>query len=516
MLAAAFATLALLVYSRGEDLLLASAPVLVTGIFYLFWWIPLRQSVWLVFFLTLTTERMGDSHDAYQSWLFPIGQVLNSKFSVLTNIKVLQFSGADVLYVFLLVVLLVRAGKRDPVDGPPELRVQTARPLGMFALLYAGMVLIEFGRGMTSGGDLSIALWQARSLIHLPFYFFIFQAGLRGPADFRAIGRAVVLAACLRALLVIYVRFTVFADVSLETLIYVTNHDDSTTFALAMVILLVGLNEEPTRRQISACVLCLPLIAAGVIVNHRRLAWVDFAAVMLVYFFMSPWTRIKRAVARGFVLSLPLLLVYIAAGWNSGSKVFGPVKMIKSVVSSDADRSTLDRDVENWNLASTMHGSRALGRGLGKQYDEVFPMDDISVAFPQYKSFPHNSVLGVWVFFGFLGFVALWSLFVTAIFLAARSYHRGATPQMRTAAIAGLGVLAIFLNQAYGDMAFWTDVGTILVAMGMAVVGKAAVATGAWPARVPQPDWMRGPSSLAPSENPPARGLQVSSELVLR
>ena len=141
----------------------------------------------------------------------------------------------------------------------------------------------------------------------------------------------------------------------------------------------------------------------------------------------------------------------------------------------------MDRDVENWNLATTVPRAAITGRGLGNGYDETIAMDDISSVFPQYKSFPHDSVLGIWVLFGWLGFSGLWILFVTALYLGFRAYRQTGDPLLRVSSFASCCMVVIFLNQCYGDMAFWGDIGSILAGTAMGVISKAAVASGAWP-----------------------------------
>jgi len=176
--------------------------------------------------------------------------------------------------------------------------------------------------------------------------------------------------------------------------------------------------------------------------------------------------------------------LYIGAGWNNtGSSVFKPVGMLRSIADSKSDRSTLDRDVENWNLLLSMRERPILGRGFGFEYTEYWLGDDISKVFPMYKAIPHNSVLALLLFAGLIGFCGLWSLLAVGVFLAVRSFHRTTVPIDRAAAMAAVGVVLIVVLHIYGDMGISSNQSRVLLPMALAVAGKLAVATGAWPER---------------------------------
>jgi O-antigen ligase len=220
----------------------------------------------------------------------------------------------------------------------------------------------------------------------------------------------------------------------------------------------------------------------GMIINNRRLAYVELALCIIVILWIVPWTAPKRAFARAALGLLPLAVVYTAAGWSSSSRAFRPVQIARSVISSDNDRSTQTRDIENFNLYSTLKQSPLLGQGFGHEYSEVSRADDISRVFAQYRYIPHNSLLGLWAFGGVLGFTAIWLPLVAAVFLARRSYLRATRPEDRTAALMVVSTIIVYMVQAFGDMGLQSWEGAFLIGVALAVSGKLAVAVGAWPA----------------------------------
>ncbi len=458
----------------------AIGPIAAVGMLYLLWNLPLRYSILGLYFFSIVSERKGDGHN-HGSPLMPLGILFNNKLSSLTNIKPLYASGSDLLFLFVTLALIVRSGTHSKLDGPERLQVPSPRVLGRVNMLIVITAIVEFALGKAKHGDTSIGLLQLRQFVHIPFYFFVFQYGLRGPADFKAVGKAIVITACLRAALVLYLRKFFLFQHTLEELNSITNHDDSMTFALAMSMLIIQLNEAPNLRSLAALLIPMPLIVMGVITNHRRLAWVDTTMVLVAYALISPRSPLKKMIARVLILALPILVIYVGAGWNRATGVFGPVKIIRSVVDSKSDSSTRSRDVENYDIVTSMPGTPLLGRGLGQPYDEAVMLDDISQFFPEYKCLPHNNVLAICLFFGWAGFLGIWMILPVTLFLGVRAYKRAADPTLRTAIFAAVGMVVIFLNQAYGDMAYWSDIGPLHLGMAMAVIGKAAVYTQAWP-----------------------------------
>ncbi len=271
-----------------------------------------------------------------------------------------------------------------------------------------------------------------------------------------------------------------------EVLPHATTHFDSMLFADAFLLVLVIFFETPRRKNLLFALATLPVLGWAMVANNRRIAWVELAAGLILLYAITPWTRLKRRVAQGVVLSIPLLAIYAAAGWNSGSGVFAPVRTLRSVVDSDADTSTLWRDWENYNLYYTLQTSPFLGIGLGHEYTEVVHLPDISQAYSLYRYAPHNSVLGLLAYSGAIGFAGLWLILPLGYFFAVRSYRSSREPRDRIAALTCMGALTAFVVQCYGDMGLgsWTSVFTVSPAL--ALVAKQAVATGAWPLR-PRP-----------------------------
>jgi O-antigen ligase len=188
---------------------------------------------------------------------------------------------------------------------------------------------------------------------------------------------------------------------------------------------------------------------------------------------------------RLLVFAVPVLALYVLLGWNSSSRVFSPVQTFRGLGDSSVNGSTYWREVEIFNIATTMAASPLRGLGLGGQYTEHMPNADISSIYKEYREWPHNTVLGLLLLSGVFAFTALWALYVLVMFLAARSYRMSASAESRVAALGCMASVVCALVMAYGDTGAHYTQFKVLLALAIAVASKLAIATGAWPARGP-------------------------------
>jgi O-antigen ligase len=370
---------------------------------------------------------------------------------------------------------------RSPLDR--EGYVETASPMRFFsALTIFGALFLELW-GMARGGmDFASSLWQVQRVIYLPLLFFLFHFALRGPKDQAAVGKAIILAACGRAMAAWGIRHFVTPN-SIDEMPTATSHPDSMLFAGAFCLCVVLFVEIPSRKHALLGITVLPILVLGMIANNRRLVWVEIALALMVLFFVMPMTRMKRKIVRYALIAAPLVMLYVAIGWNKAGGVFRGAQMVRSIIDSKSDASTEWRDLENYDLFFTLKSSPLVGVGYGHPYLEPIKLPDVTQFYALEHFIPHNSILGLWAFGGLVGFSLLWMLMVVGAFFAARSYKLAKRPIDRVAALASTLMFVIYLAHCYGDLALGTWASVFLVAAAFAVVGKLALTTGAWPSR---------------------------------
>lgn len=468
----------LLALASDGNVALAVTPILLTLVVYGVIRAPLRHSLLVLAFLSLTLENPAEAPamGRWKSPLYTVGALLLTHMNVTLPARALIFSGLDLALVLFIGVWAVRrmTGSRVDIDG----HVPPAPPLRRAALICLACIGAIWVHGMVmSGFSFDNSLWQLFRVVYLPCVFLLFCAALRGPADAPALAVVLLAAALGRAALAIYLRH-LFPD--LEFMPHATTHADSMLFSDAALLILLTFFERPTRRTLTYVALIVPVILWGIVANNRRMAWVELGASLVALYFVTRMTPLKRRIGQAVVVMSPVIVLYIAVGWNRPTGVFAPVRTVRSVVDSQADTSTLWRDLENYNLYLTIRENPILGTGFGHEYVEAVKLPDISTGYSLYRYAPHNSVLGLFAYCGPFGFAALWMLIPLGIYFALRNYRVAATARDRTAALTTVGILIAYVVHCYGDMGLGTWTSVFTVGAALALTAKQAVATGAW------------------------------------
>lgn len=482
------ATVAAALLSNGS-VIAAIAPVLLALALWLIWQAPLRVTLGVVMFAALAVDRPGDADGRWASPLNTVGGMLFQNLNHVIGIEALKFSGVFAVVALLLVVRVYRrlTGRARDTAGS----LQPAAPL-MWSLAVALITIVTIVLfGMVRGGDIQMAKIQVQAFLQLMAVAYLFSVSLRGARDYRWIGTLIVVAACIKAVMALWVRAVLpdgFPDQwgVMRELEYATNHGDSLLFACAVAALAGPLFHRPSRRHLTTVLLVSPLLLAGLIANDRRIAWVQVALVLAAFVVMNPASAPTRRLARTTVLLSPLLLVYLVVGWSSPSRIFAPVGFVRNLVQAERtdgslDRSTLFRDVENFNLVHTFLGNPVLGTGFGHPFSMAVEGDALT-EFKEYTYLPHNSMIGLWSFTGFVGFTGIFGTVVVSLLLALQAHARTRQTGEAVAAAAAVGCLFSYAIHLWADIGFSEAPTIFLVGLAMAIAGQTAVASGAWPA----------------------------------
>jgi hypothetical protein len=453
----------------------AVAPILAVVVAYAVYVSPVRYVLFSLIFLCLTLDAAGEG--AWDSPLAKVGGPLLYNLNKVIPISALAFPGYAAMMFVALALLIHRSLANIPTDDD---RGSIPKPLiGAMAVGVATAFVLVF-LGISRGGNTQMAKIQVQGYLFMLLFAYLCSMSFRGIADYRIIGRLIVAAAVYRTVYVAYVYHFVAPRLGGGILNVAATHGDSLLFATATVLLVVRFLEKPSARTAAWCAGILPILILGMQWNNRRIVWVELACGMLIYILVSRASRLKRLLAYGVLLALPLLVAYVAVGWNSQSKVFAPIKMYRSVTDGKVDSSTLYRDLENFNLLMTMRMYPLTGTGFGQPFLEDVRLPDISVLFKEYRYMPHNSILGLWAFTGPMGFWGLWLAAGVGAYFAARSYRLAGTADERVAALMVIATLAIYMSHCWGDIGF-SELRTIFLAgPALAIGGQLACATGAW------------------------------------
>lgn len=442
------------------------------------WTQPLRRTLIPVIFIQCVV--FAPPYHSGKLWtqiLEPASRYLNGRLSVETGIGFLAISGQELIYLFLLGLLCLRALRGQRIDAAG--RSPSANVL--LALLAVSLVTVFalFLWGMVTGGTVKATLFQIRSVIWLPVWTVLLSFALRDSKDFRVIGLTITYAALVKIGLGLFFITQDAWNLDIEPA-YMTSHEDSVLYVSLLVIWLAAWLHEGTWQRLVTMCMVVGCMGFAIVVNNRRLAYVNLVGSLLAYYPLLAG-RTKRKIKIALLLASPLFATYLLIARTKSDGIFAPGAVLMGIAKT-ADPSTQWRVLENQNLIYTIRENRFLGRGFGKEWDEVIKLPDVSIAFKEYRLIGHNSVLWLLGVAGMFGFALIWMPIVAGVYLATRSYHFATTDQQRTAAVAVVVVSVCYVSQAWGDIGLGSSLTTILMALALALAGKLARETGAWTA----------------------------------
>jgi len=473
--------------------LLVGLIVFVLAIYCMFR-VPLRYTLFTLTFLVLSLPNRGEGQPT--KWPPPftmVGAVLFNHLNTIDRslpvIGSIPLSGLDLTVLALVLVNALRRSSGSKLDSAG--RIATPKPLVQLAQLAIAAGLFTWFSGLVRGGDFGMSLWQVGGVIYLPAIFLLWHVALRGPRDHSILLRILLAAAVYKCLLATYVVHTIVMPADEFTgstkPAYGTSHSDSMLFALAFVVILAAFVEGAPKRMKWFGALLLPILFIGTHSNNRRLAWVQVALVFITVYLVSRETPLKRKFRRFLLLLVPVIAIYLMAGWDSQyGSLFKPARIMRSVVDAKSDGSSRWREWENVNLIATFRHNAIFGSGFGHPFEEVIVLPTVEHPLERYA--PHNSLLGVWSFGGLVGYAGLTLLWMGGVFFAMRSYYRSPDREHRIAALVSFAAVLIYMLQAWGDLGLGTPTGIFLVAPALAAAGKLATANGEWKANGKQAD----------------------------
>jgi hypothetical protein len=474
------------------------SPFVLLLAFYAIARAALADSMLVLLFFGLALENPAEIPGAgmFKTPFFTFGGLMLQHLKPTIGLPI-PIGGMDMALMACIIVALLRRGRVSAA----ERALATPRIMVQLSIVSLTMVPWLFLIGKLHGGsNQQMALWQADRVTYLPILFLLFSAAFKGPKDHIRAGKVILAAGILRSLMAIYVRATIDTGVNPDTgepmLAYATTHMDSITFAVTAVLLVALVIQRVSKKTTYFALALAPILVGGMLANNRRMVWVQIILVLATVYAMTESNPMKRKLQRVLLFLSPAALGYILVGWGSKAGIFKPVQVIKSATSAEGDSSTLWREIENYDLIHTLKQYPLIGAGYGQPFWEVIPLPAVDYVMELYL--PHNSLLGLWCFYGLVGVVGVTSLWVAGIFFGIRAYHFCKVPIDKAAAMVSFASVLVYLVQCFGDMGLGSWAGVFTVAPSLAVACKLAVANGAWPAEAARKVKRRGAAAVAP------------------
>jgi hypothetical protein len=359
---------------------------------------------------------------------------------------------------------------------------QHAREMDRAIFVSVTCIAVTVLWGLVGGGSAYFAYYQVWHFLAALLIAYLLMSAVRSERDLLSLGKIVILAALIRATLCIYF-FWAYLRGKVYPIDYVTDHDDAMLWVVATLILSTWALVKGGRVTWTIAGLAVPYMFYAMVLNNRRIAWVELGLALLLTYFLMGAGPLRRRINRSLMIAAPVLLVYVAAGFVSDSAVFAPVHAMLTT-GSNYDASSLTRLEEDRNLLHTLFdiGNPILGTGWGRPYDKVESyFSNYDAGWILYLYTPHNSLLGLAVFSGLVGVIGIWGVVPMGAFLAARGYRGSTDPVPRAAGIAALGSLAAYSAHCYGDIGLQSFAGALIFGAALAAAGKVA----AWREELP-------------------------------
>jgi|SRR5579859_165768 len=428
-------------FSNGPDLSIVAWLVFVAGAVAILH--QPRYGLYLIVFFGLA----GDS--VLAPW-FPFIKDFSSVESVLFVNHSIKFSPLEVYIALTFVAWLVRGALQR------NLKLHAGQ-LGWPALAFFAFAIFGMAYGLGTGGDTTVALWEARPIFYLVAMLILASNLLETREHVIHL-----LWIAMFALLLVGINGDLYYFLDLHgTLVgggdlfaeHGTAIQINTLFIFAVGAFLYNLSSG--KRLVLG--LMLPIVAVTYIVAQRRAAFLSLIVALLLIVFLL--YQEKRRVFWFIVpAATAMVLVYGVVYWNSGSKLALPVEAVKSVLlqnqASARDQSSNNyRILENINSSFTIHRRPLTGVGFGQQFYRIVALPDISF-FIWWQYITHNSIIWIWMKMGAGGFVSMIFLVGLSILTGLQALMRVRDRDLRAAAFVATLYVVMHFVYAYVDMSW--------------------------------------------------------------
>jgi hypothetical protein len=415
--------------------------------------------------ILLFLELVNESSSLYGDYMF-------APFAWVRSVLVAPLVGIRPFDLLLIGILLYGVMQRSA-------RVPSVRPMRRTLLVAAGITGTYLLYGLARGGDARAAGWQVYLPLSMVLATFAFASVCRKAEHFSALWNATLAAGVCHAVMAILFNFLYLRPGRIQPFPeYASLHDDTVLWTSGICLLLMRYIHVPTRRNGLLAGVLVPILLAAIQFNRRRLAWISLGGALLTLYFLLPASAAKRRVNRVAAVIVPVLALYALVGWGRTEGIFRPL-MAFQTVSTAEDASTKARIVEDLGLVATAHQATIVGNGWGHKYLEISAKYRIS-EFELWPYVPHNSVLGLLAYTGYLGFLGYWMVFPAGVFFHAR-LARAPRPNDRLVGLVGMAQLVVCADQWYGDMGSFSSITMYTLAVSMAAAMRVPALAGVWP-----------------------------------
>ncbi len=351
-----------------------------------------------------------------------------------TGIGALIFNPVEVIMVLIIAIWFVRAVSS---------RQWHLYPIPNFgiAMVFLGMLIFFTVYGLGRGGYWKAALWEIRALYYLCGMYFLTSQIIRDQRQVKVCIWIILVTITIKGLQGCW-RFVVTLKGDITGVRAITGHEDALFISSVFVLMACFFFLNYRGAELKFALAFWPTTFLTFLLAQRRIVYGTLGFSLFLVTAALP--REKKILAlKAMAPLLVLMVLYVGAFWNSGSKLGLPVQKIKSIFveqkGTEDESSNFYRKVELVNLKQTIR-QHPLGIGFGNKYEIVIPL--AAVDFPLWDYIPHNCIYWMWAKTGFAGFIIFWLFFGTAM----------QDPYFKSVALMVLSLIASQVMVAYYDL----------------------------------------------------------------
>lgn len=346
-------------------------------------------------------------------------------------------------------------------------------------LAFSGFVLVGMAWGLGRGGAAIVAYWEGRALLYLPALFLLTTNLFDRAEQFRRMWWLLLIVLTLNAFGALWEYYTL-TPTERDALRSLGEHGAAVHWATLIVFTVATLLFRHRDRPRRWLLVAMSVPAAwALMLSERRAAMIGLFAGLALVLVVLRWHHSMRF-RFAFPIAAVVAVVWLAAFWNADGPLSLPSEAAKAVIAtgqqSEQDRaSDLYRDLEEFNINSTIRANPITGVGFGQPFYMIVPLPDISF-FPFWQYITHNSILWIWMKTGIGGFVAMLVMFATSMREGARALRASSDGAWTVATLASVAYVLMFAIFAYVDIA-WDTRNVVLLAFALAQIDRARTLT---------------------------------------
>lgn len=442
-----------------------------------------RYGVYLIFGLTLVSDRL------LMSW-YPFTKNFSSGESLMYLSNALIISPLETYIVLTFLVWLGRMAIQRKWFFRPGL-------LTWPALIFIAFITFGLVYGLGRGGNLVIALWEARAIYYLPAMLVLGTNLIETRQQVNRILWIAVIAMFIKSIFG-FLYIALFLKFDIGSVERIAEHSMSIHFNTFFVMAIAAWLFRDSFSKRLVLPLMSPLIFYTFIANHRRAGFLTLGVALILILLV-----LYRYKPRIFWRIAPIMVVasmaYLAIFWNSEGSLGMPARAVRSVFGQADARdqaSNIYRDIENYDIMFTIKQTPLTGVGFGQKFYIVVPLPDISF-FEWWEYITHNSIMWIWMKSGVGGFISLVFMVGMTITVGSRSIWEVKHPTLRVAGLTATLYIIMHFIYAYVDMS-WDLTSMTYIGMMMAVINNLTM-IGQRPEAITPKRWPWQADSLAPT-----------------